>query len=114
MLNVLKLYAIYVPHITEYIYQLFFRQLEKCISLHRLYWDTDDTIDNDLILFGEKLKNAISDGFLPYILIQLICQTFVRKAAGASYSVSPNTAQYINTVQCSLSRGNAVFIADFT
>jgi len=61
MLNVLKLYAIYVPHITEYIYQLFFRQHEKCISLHRLQWEADEAIDNELILFGEKLKDVISD-----------------------------------------------------
>jgi len=61
MLNVLKLYAIYVPHITEYIYQNFFRQHEKCISLHRLCWDTNDKVDNELILFGEKLKDVISE-----------------------------------------------------
>jgi len=61
MLNVLKLYAIYVPHITEYIYQNFFRQHEKCISLHRLCWDTTDKVDNELILFGEKLKDVISE-----------------------------------------------------
>jgi len=61
MLNVLKLYAIYVPHITEYIYQDFFRQHEKCISLHRLCWDTGDKVDNELILFGEKLKEVISE-----------------------------------------------------
>ena len=29
LLNLLKLYSIYVPHITEYIYQIFFRQHEK-------------------------------------------------------------------------------------
>lgn len=39
VLNILKLYAIYVPHITEYIYQEFFRQHEKVISLHLLLWE---------------------------------------------------------------------------
>jgi valyl-tRNA synthetase len=61
LLNVLKLYAIYVPHITEYIYQDFFRQHEKSISLHRLCWETEKTIDNEIILFGEKLKDVISE-----------------------------------------------------
>jgi len=61
MLNVLKLYAIYVPHITEYIYQDFFRQHEKSISLHRLRWDTEETVDSEIILFGEKLKDVISE-----------------------------------------------------
>ncbi|NMB96075.1 MAG: class I tRNA ligase family protein, partial [Clostridiaceae bacterium] len=61
MLNVLKLYAIYVPHITEHIYQNFFRQHEKSISLHRLRWETEETFDNEIILFGEKLKEIISE-----------------------------------------------------
>jgi len=59
MLNVLKLYAIYVPHITEYIYQLFFRQHEKIISLHKLCWEAEATVDNEIIRFGEKLKESI-------------------------------------------------------
>lgn len=59
MLNLLKLYAIYVPHITEYIYQSFFRQYEKSISLHKLRWERVKTVDNDIVLFGEKLKEAI-------------------------------------------------------
>lgn len=61
MLNVLKLYAIYVPHITEYIYQEFFRQYEKSISLHRLRWEAEETVDIEIILFGEKLKDVISE-----------------------------------------------------
>jgi len=61
MLNVLKLYAIYVPHITEYIYQELFRQYEKSISLHTLRWEAEKTVDNEIILFGEKLKDVISE-----------------------------------------------------
>ena len=60
MLNALKLYAVYVPHITERIYQNFFRQHEKSISLHRLCWETEETFDDEIILFGEKLKDVIS------------------------------------------------------
>jgi len=59
MLNILKLYAIYVPHINEYIYQGFFRQHERIISLHKLRWEKVKSIDNDIILFGEELKEVI-------------------------------------------------------
>jgi len=58
-LNLLKLYAVFVPHITEYIYQSFFRQYEKNISLHKLCWETDKTVDSEIIFFGEKLKEII-------------------------------------------------------
>ncbi|AUS96043.1 valine--tRNA ligase [Clostridium thermosuccinogenes] len=61
MLNVLKLYAIYVPHITEYIYQSFFRQYEKSISLHRLCWETEEIADHEILVFGEKLKGIVSE-----------------------------------------------------
>lgn len=60
-LNILKLYAIYVPHITEYIYQEFFRQYEKSISLHKLQWQTEKSADEEIIIFGEKLKDIITE-----------------------------------------------------
>jgi len=60
MLNVLKLYAIYVPHITEYIYQEFFRQNENSISIHKSHWESAASIDNEIIMFGEKLKDIIA------------------------------------------------------
>ncbi len=61
MLNILKLYAIYVPHITEYIYQEFFRQHENSISLHKLCWESEKPTDDEIIIFGEKLKDIISE-----------------------------------------------------
>jgi valyl-tRNA synthetase len=61
MLNILKLYAVYVPHITEYIYQEFFRQYENSISLHKLYWECEKSVDAEIILFGEKLKGIIAE-----------------------------------------------------
>ncbi|MGI6577723.1 MAG: class I tRNA ligase family protein [Eubacteriales bacterium] len=61
MLNILKLYAIYVPHITEHIYQGFFRQNENSISIHKLSWETEEEIDDDIILFGERLKDVIAE-----------------------------------------------------
>ncbi|HYE82178.1 MAG TPA: valine--tRNA ligase [Clostridia bacterium] len=60
MLNTLKLYAIYVPHITEYIYQEFFRQKEGCISIHKTQWEKAASIDDEIIEFGEKLKDIIA------------------------------------------------------
>lgn len=61
MLNVLKLYAIYVPHITEYIYQQFFRKHEGSASIHRLCWEEPGTIDMDMIRFGEELKRIVAE-----------------------------------------------------
>lgn len=59
MLNILKMYAVYVPHITEYIYQQFFKQHEKSISLHRLLWGSGTSADETMIRFGEQLKDVI-------------------------------------------------------
>lgn len=59
LLNILKLYAIYVPHITEHIYQEFFKQHEKISSIHILQWENPSTPDSDILLFGEKLKDVI-------------------------------------------------------
>ena len=59
LLNILKLYAIYIPHITEHIYQDFFRQYGKETSIHLTQWLKPTTIDTDIIVFGEKLKEII-------------------------------------------------------
>lgn len=61
LLNILKLYAIYTPHITEYLYQEFFKRYEKEKSIHLLKWENPIAIDEELIHFGEQLKSVISD-----------------------------------------------------
>ncbi|AOT69537.1 valine--tRNA ligase [Geosporobacter ferrireducens] len=61
MLNILKLYAIYVPHITEYIYQEFFKRNERSISVHKLCWENITAIDSEIIMFGEALKKIVAD-----------------------------------------------------
>ncbi len=61
LLTLLKLYAIYVPHITEYIYQDFFKKHEKSKSIHLLRWEQPQPINQDLLAFGDDLKNAVSD-----------------------------------------------------
>ena len=60
LLNILKLYAIYVPHITEYIYQRFFRQYEKEKSLHLLLWEQPENVDTKLLAFGDMVKEQIA------------------------------------------------------
>ena len=59
LLNILKLYAVYVPHITEHIYQEFFRRHEKEVSIHLTHWEKPLVVDLDLIEFGKKLKEVI-------------------------------------------------------
>lgn len=61
LLNILKMYAVYVPHITEYIYGEFFKRYEKNLSVHLLQWEKPQKIDTGLINFGERLKEAVSD-----------------------------------------------------
>lgn len=61
LLNILKLYAVYVPHITEYIYQEFFRQHEGTKSIHLLQWEKPSCIDAELLEFGEIVKSSIAE-----------------------------------------------------
>lgn len=61
LLQILKLYAIYIPHETEYIYQSFFRQYEQVTSLHQLQWQERKTANNTLLAFGEALKEVVGE-----------------------------------------------------
>ncbi len=61
LLSILKLYAIFVPHITEYIYQDFFMSYEKEKSIHITTWLKVEKIDESILIFGEELKAVISD-----------------------------------------------------
>ncbi len=61
LLSILKLYAIFVPHIIEYIYQEFFMSYEKEKSIHITTWPKVDKIDESILNFGEELKAVISD-----------------------------------------------------
>lgn len=60
LLGILKLYAIYTPYVTEYIYQEFFRNYEKEESLHQMIWTTDE-IKPIYLEFGEHLKTTIAE-----------------------------------------------------
>ncbi|MCL1882216.1 MAG: valine--tRNA ligase [Defluviitaleaceae bacterium] len=59
LFGIMKLYAIYVPHITEHIYQEFFRKHEEETSIHLAKWVKPADIDNEIIGFGEALKATI-------------------------------------------------------
>lgn len=60
LLGILKLYAIYTPYMTDYIYQDFYRQYEKEISLHQTLWEIRST-EQIYIEFGEHLKSIIAN-----------------------------------------------------
>jgi valyl-tRNA synthetase len=62
LLELLKLYAIYVPHITEEIYQSYFKNLEETSSIHIIQWNRNPNSENEAILsFGENIKALISE-----------------------------------------------------
>lgn len=70
LLSILKMYAIYIPHETEYIFQKGLRQFEealdqRAISIHRTTWTAEKTIDENmdekLLAFGEQIKTAVFD-----------------------------------------------------
>lgn len=62
LLELLKLYAIYVPHITEEIYQSYYKEFEKSVSIHKLQWNMKaDTKNEEILSFGESIKMIISE-----------------------------------------------------
>ena len=63
---ILKLYAIYVPFITEEIWQSCFRRHEKERSIHQALWMEDSRLNRDLLEFGEAVK-AILNGIRKHI-----------------------------------------------
>jgi valyl-tRNA synthetase len=60
-LGIIKLYAAYVPHMAEEIYQAYFYKVEKCKSVHLLIWSIPDRNGFNLLAFGERLKQLISE-----------------------------------------------------
>ena len=61
LFNILKMYAIYVPHITEYIYSEFFRRHEKTESIHISKWEKPISTNIDLLQFGKTVVSLLSD-----------------------------------------------------
>ena len=60
LLGILKLYAIYVPHITDHIYDEFFRNYRASSSVHLLRWEDPGNLDAGILAFGEELKTAVA------------------------------------------------------
>ena len=61
LLEILKMYSIYVLYITEEIYQSFYRGFEKEISIHKLEWNKEFIYDDEILEFGEMVKEIISE-----------------------------------------------------
>ena len=59
-LGILKMYAVYVPHITESIYQEYFRQREGTVSIHLTCWGCPDA-EGDYLGFGRHMKQIIGN-----------------------------------------------------
>lgn len=59
-MGILRMYAIYIPHITEEIYQDYFRNIEGKLSLHQHIW-INENIDSRYISFGEKIKEILRE-----------------------------------------------------
>lgn len=62
LLEILKIYAIYVPYITEEIYQEYYRTFECYQSIHVMEWNMkEENIDGNLLTFGENIKNVMKE-----------------------------------------------------
>ena len=61
MLGLLKLYAPFIPHLTEYLYQNFFMAYEKEVSIHLKQWDAPESYEMHWIAFGEILKTSLNE-----------------------------------------------------
>ncbi|MEC9489164.1 MAG: valine--tRNA ligase, partial [Halanaerobium sp.] len=68
LLNILKYFAIFIPHITEEIFQAYFRDREGRKSVHLLDWDSISshkpaafTGDEELNEMGERFLEIVSD-----------------------------------------------------
>lgn len=59
LLGILKLYAIYTPYMTDYIFQEYYHQYEKEISLHQTIWQTKKT-QTEYLEFGEHVKATLT------------------------------------------------------
>ena len=60
LLGILKLYAIYTPYVTDYIYQDFFKKYEGITSIHQTIWNAAET-QSIYIEFGEHIREIIGE-----------------------------------------------------
>ena len=61
LLGILKLFSIYMPHITEEIYQAYYAEIEGCKSIHiSNYLDLGSNIDEQLLKNGAEVCDIVS------------------------------------------------------
>ena len=61
LLGILKLYAPYMPHITEYLFSQHYGASEPHKSIHMTLWNTKKDTDQTLLLFGEELTELLGE-----------------------------------------------------
>ena len=59
--NLLKMYSIYVPHITEYIYLKGFKDFENEKSIHLTLWENPSETDAEILNFGEEILSVVGE-----------------------------------------------------
>lgn len=57
--TILKLYAPFVPHITEFIYQSYYREWERIKSIYLVEWGVRQGADDRLLNFGGMIKQIL-------------------------------------------------------
>lgn len=63
LFRILQLYAPFVPHITEWIYQQYYRRHYQTVSLHQTQWPCSSTTavtEDRLLRFGDEVKAVLS------------------------------------------------------
>lgn len=60
LLEIMKMYSVFVPHITDYLYQEFFRKFEPELSIHQKMWKRAEGREEDILAFGMHMKDLIS------------------------------------------------------
>lgn len=61
LLGILELYAPYMPHITEYLYQVYYTKFESESSLHKRVWPDHRQLERVLLKFGDEIKETITE-----------------------------------------------------
>lgn len=61
LLTLLKMYSIYIPHLTEYIYLKGFKDIVGEKSIHLLSWPKIKSVDAELLEFGKIVSEVIGD-----------------------------------------------------
>jgi valyl-tRNA synthetase len=61
LLNLLKMYSIYVPHLTEYLYIKGFKDFVGETSIHLTEWPKVENVDANMLKFGQILADIVAE-----------------------------------------------------